>query len=58
MRQKVRMIDKIDNKVVEGTVNVPAKDHLAAQITYPAKVFKSKKVYTRKKKYKPNYDKE
>lgn len=58
MRRKVRLIDNITNTVKEGTVNVPAKDHLAAQITYPAKVFKSKKVYTRKKKYKPNYDKE
>ena len=54
MKQKVKVIDTIHNKVLEKEVNVPNKMHLDAQIRYPSKVFKNKMKYTRKQKHKNN----
>ena len=43
MKRKIRFIDHIHNKETVTEVNVAEKDHLAAQIKYPAKVIKPKK---------------
>lgn len=45
MKQKIRIVDKTGKKekVIEREYNVPAKDHLAAQIKFRAHVFKPKK---------------
>jgi hypothetical protein len=45
-----KIIIKMNGKTTE--VKVPDKQHLDAQITYPHKVQKSKKTYTRKQKHK------
>ena len=54
MKQKVKFVDEIHNKVTEKEVVIPNKMHLDAQIRYPSKVFKNKKKYTRKQKHKNN----
>lgn len=43
MKKKVVLHDNINNKDIKGEVEIPAKDHLAAQIKYPARVIKPKK---------------
>lgn len=43
MKKKVVLHDNISGKDLHGEINIPAKDHLAAQIKYKAKVFKPKK---------------
>ena len=43
MKRRIRLRDNISGKDITGTVEIPAKDHLAAQQKYKAKVFKPKK---------------
>lgn len=44
----------MNGKVTE--IIVPDKAHLDAQITYPHKIEKSKKTYTRKRKHKNKHN--
>ena len=53
MKRKIKLTDNIAGKNIEGTVEIPSKDHLQAQIKYPALVQKPKKgkgSFKRKKK--------
>ena len=43
MKLKVKLTDNINKQTIEQEINVPDKDHLAAQIKYRANVFKPKK---------------
>ena len=56
MKQKIKIIDNISNKVVEKEVVIPNKDHLEAQIKYPARVHRDKTKYTRKQKHRNRND--
>jgi hypothetical protein len=54
MKKKIRVVDNINNKVLEKEVEIPNKMHLDAQIRFPSRVFKDRKKYTRKQKHKNN----
>lgn len=59
MKKKIRIVDKTGKKekVIEREVNIPDKDHLAAQIKYRANVFKPKKgkgSFKRNKRVRPD----
>ena len=56
MKQKIRMVDNIHNKVVEKEVVIPNKAHLETQIRYPARVHRDKTKYTRKTKHRNRND--
>ena len=56
MKQKVKMIDNINNKVIEKEFEIPNKAHLDAQIRYPARVCRDKTKYTRKQKHRNRND--
>ena len=56
MKQKVKMIDNINKKVVEKEFEIPNKMHLDAQIKYRANVFRDKTKYTRKQKHRNRND--
>lgn len=43
MKKKIKFVDNINNKETVAEVNIADKDHLAAQIKYPARVIKPKK---------------
>lgn len=53
MKKKIKIIDNINKKTVVLEKEEPAKDHLAAQQKYPAKVFEDKR--KKKPKYKKKY---
>lgn len=53
MKRKIKITD-FDGKTKIIEKELPSKDHLAAQIKYPARIQKSKKTYTRKIKHKKN----
>ena len=55
MRVKLQ-IKNIKGKKVEVEKEIPAKDHLEAQIKYKHTVFRDKTKYTRKKKHKNKTD--
>lgn len=46
------------DKTISGTKDLPAKDHLEAQISYPKIVYKDKTIYNRKIKHKHKNKKE
>ena len=52
MKQKIRIIDKITGKTLEKEVNVRNRDHFEMQRKYRAHVFRNRKLYNRKVKYK------
>ena len=52
MKQKIRIIDKITGKTFEKEVNIRNRDHFEAQRKYRANVFRNRKLYNRKVKYK------
>ena len=56
MKQKIKITDNLNNKVVEKEITMPNKMHLDAQIRYPARVFKDKTKYTRKQKHRNRND--
>ena len=56
MKQKIRMIDNIHNKVVGKEVVIPNKAHLETQIRYPARVCRDKTKYTRQTKHRNRND--
>ena len=43
MKKKIKFVDNINHKETVAEINIAGKDHLAAQIKYPAKVIKQKK---------------
>ena len=51
MKKKIRVVDNINNKVLEKEVEIPNKMHLDAQIRFPSRTFKDRKKYTRKQKH-------
>lgn len=53
MRVKLK-IKNFEGKKVEIEKEIPAKDHLEAQIKYKHTVFRDKTKYTRKRKHKNN----
>lgn len=56
MKQKIRIVDNINHKVIESEKEIPNKMHLDAQIRYPARVFRDKTKYTRKTKHRNHQD--
>lgn len=56
MKQKIRIVDNIKNKIIEKEVKIPNKAHLAAQIKYPARVHRDRTKYTRKQKHRNSND--
>lgn len=56
MKRKIRVVDNVSNKVVEKEIVIPNKEHLAAQIKYPAQVHRDKTKYSRKTKHKGRND--
>ena len=61
MRKKIKIIDNISTngktaKVIEKEVVVRNEDHFKAQLANKAKIFRNKKLYSRKAKYKNNFD--
>ena len=48
MKRKIK-VTGTDGKVIEGSVTLDGRDHLAAQIKYRATTVRDKTVYTRKK---------
>ena len=51
MKVKVNITD-FNGKRISGESEIPAKDHLEAQMKYKHTVFRDKTKYTRKKKHK------
>lgn len=52
MKRKIRVVDNINNKIIESAIIIPDKAHLEAQIRYPHLVQRDKTKYTRKIKHK------
>ena len=52
MKQKIRIIDKKSGKTFEKEVNVRNPDHFATQLKTRANIFRNRKLYNRKVKYK------
>lgn len=52
MRRKVKLIDKINSKVIESEINVRNTLHFEVQKSTRAQIFKDKTKYTRKVKHK------
>lgn len=52
MKRKIKLIDKINNKVIESEINVRNTLHFEVQKNTRAHVFKDKTKYTRKIKHK------
>ena len=55
---KLKVTVSSSNKTISGTKDLPAKDHLEAQISYPKIVYKDKTIYNRKTKHKNKNKKE
>lgn len=51
MKRKIKVIDKVNNKVVEGEVVVRNEDHFQTQLKYRARTYRDKTKYTRKQKH-------
>ena len=56
MKKKIKLINKINNKVKEKEVNIQNKLHFEIQKNNKSIVFKDKTKYTRKTKHKKSYD--
>ena len=52
MKQKIKIIDKVTGKTLEKEVEIPNKDHFEVQLKTKSHIFKNRKAYTRKRKYK------
>lgn len=52
MKRKVKLLDKINNKVIESEINVRNILHFEVQKNTRAQIFKDKTKYTRKVKHK------
>ena len=56
MKRKVKVIDKVNNKVIEGEVVVRSEDHFQAQLKYRAATYRNKTKYSRKQKHRSRKD--
>ena len=61
MRKKIKIIDNISTngktaKVIEKEVVMRNEDHFKAQLVNKAKIFRNKKLYSRKIKHKNNFN--
>ena len=56
MKRKIRIIDKINNTIIEHEYKTRDLVHLEVQKKYRATWTKDKTKYTRKLKYKPSYN--
>ena len=52
MKRKVKLVDKISNKVIEQEVTIRNTMHFEVQKNTRAQIFKDKTKYTRKVKHK------
>ena len=52
MKQKIRIIDKTTGKIFENEIEVRNLDHFETQLKTKANIFRNRKLYTRKVKYK------
>ena len=52
MKRKVKLVDKINNKVIEQEVTIRNTMHFEVQKNTRAQIFKDKTKYTRKVKHK------
>ena len=55
MKRKIKVVDKVSGKVIEGETEIRNLDHFDIQLRNRAQVFKNKKAYTRKKKHKNKF---
>lgn len=55
---KLKVTVSSSNKTISGTKDLPAKDHLTAQLKYPKIIQKDKTIYNRKMKHKHKNKKE
>ena len=56
MKQKIRIVDNINHKVIESEKEIPNKMHCEAQIRYRANVYRDRTKYTRKQKHRNRND--
>ena len=56
MKQKIRIVDNINHKVIESEKEIPNKMCLDTQIRYRANVYRDKTKYTRKQKHRNRND--
>ena len=56
MKQKIRIVDNINHKVIESEKEIPNKMHFEAQIRYRANVYRDRTKYTRKQKHRSRND--
>jgi hypothetical protein len=52
MKQKIKIIDKVTGKTLEKEVEIRNQDHFEVQKRTRAHIFRNRKKYTRKRKYK------
>ena len=55
-KQKIRIVDNINHKVIESEKEIPNKMHFEAQIRYRANVYRDRTKYTRKQKHRNRND--
>ena len=56
MKQKIRIVDNINHKVIESEKEIPNKMHFEEQIRYRANVYRDRTKYTRKQKHRNRND--
>ncbi len=56
MKQKIRIVDNINHKIIESEKEIPNKMHFEAQIRYRANVYRDRTKYTRKQKHRNHND--
>ena len=56
MKQKIRIVDNINHKVIESEKEIPNKMHFETQIRYRANVYRDRTKYTRKQKHRNHND--
>ena len=52
MKRKVKVIDNVSKKTLEGEIEIRNLLHLEVQQKNKAQIFKNRKAYSRKKKHK------
>ena len=56
MKQKIRIVDNINYKVIKKKKEIPNKVHFEAQIRQRANVYRNRTKYTRKQKHRNRND--
>ena len=52
MKQKIKVVDKVTGKVLEGEIEIRNQDHFEVQKKTRAHIFRNRKLYNRKRKHK------